>query len=132
MHAPEVPLLSGGPGLVTMDQRGQVTLMLQNCSPNAVQIERADILGSIECIQGQYIQKLQVDEIPAGFERESNLHIPQLTNNRKMEMIKDINLSVPQNERAGYLEIILCNHNIFSRDKNDLGLANHYKHSITL
>ena len=132
VHAPEAPLLSGGPGLVTTDQLGHVTVMLQNCSPNAVHIERGDILGSIECIQGQYIQKVKVDEIAASFEKVQAINSSQLTNNRKMEMIKDINLNVPQNEQAAYLELILRNHDVFSKDKNDLGLANHYKHSITL
>jgi transposase InsO family protein len=47
-------------------------------------------------------------------------------------MLKDICLSVPPNEKLAYLELILKNHDVFSRDKNDLGLANHYKHSIAL
>ena len=92
VHAPEAPLLSGGPGLVTTDQLGHVTVMLQNCVLNAVQIERGDILGSIECIQGSYIQRVQVDEIAAGFDKKIKIQVPQLTNNRKMEMMKDINL----------------------------------------
>ena len=47
-------------------------------------------------------------------------------------MMKDINLSVPHSEREKYLQLILNNHDVFSKDKNDLGLPNHYKHSITL
>ena len=99
-------------------------MMLQNCSPNAVHIEREDILGSIKCIQGQHIEKIKVDEIAAGFNNIANVKVPQLTSQRKNKMLKDINLCVPHSENEHYLELILQNHDVFSKDKIDLGLAN--------
>ena len=132
VHAPNSPLLSGGPGLVVTNQLGEVTILLKNCSPHTVNIARGDVLGSIECIQGTHIEQVRIDEIQQAFENIPSLKIPQLSNERKAEMLKDIVLNVPANERQNYLKLILENHDVFSRSKNDLGLANHYKHSITL
>ena len=47
-------------------------------------------------------------------------------------MLQDIRLNVPDCEREKYLKLILDNHDVFSKSKNDLGLANHYEHSIAL
>ena len=132
VSAPHAPLLSGGPGLVVTNQLGEVTVLLQNCSPNTIDIARGDVLGSIECIQDKHIERIQIDEIKAGFQQIPNVQAPKLTDWRKREMLKDIRLSVPKQEENRYLELILNNHDVFSKDKNDLGLANHYKHSISL
>ena len=132
VHAPNAPLLSGGPGLVVTNQLGEVTILLQNCSPNTIDIARGDVLGSIECIQGKHIEQVRIEEIAQAFEKVPNIKVGQLSEQRKRDMLNDIVLNVPANERQIYLKLILENHDVFSKDKNDLGLANHYRHSITL
>ena len=132
VHAPHAPLLSGGPGLVTTNQLGEVTLLMQNCAPNTTYIARGDVLGTIECIQGAHIQQVHIDQISAVFDKLPVINVPQLSDQRKKEMLKDICLSVPANERIEYLNLIFKNHDVFSKNKNDLGLANHYEHSIAL
>lgn len=130
--SPISPLLSGGPGLVKTNQLGEVTVMLQNCSPCEINISRGDILGSIECIQGSHIEQVQVSEIQAALSQSRTQLPPQLSEQRKQQMLKDINLNVPASERQQYLQLLFQNHDIFSRTKFDLGKANHYEHSITL
>ena len=132
IHAPHAPSLQGGPGLVTTNQLGEVTVMLYNCAMHEVQVDRGDILGSIECVQGMHLEKVQVNEIAAAFEKLPNARAPNLSEERKREMLKDLNLKVPNNERLKYLELIWQNHDVFSKSKHDLGLANHYEHSISL
>ena len=61
--SPLFPLLRSEPGLVTTTQAGEVTVLIQNCSPTELHIQRGDILGSLECIQGQNIQRVNVSEI---------------------------------------------------------------------
>jgi len=130
--SPISPLLSGGPGLVKTNQLGEVTIMLQNCSPCEINISRGDILGTLECIQGSHIEQVQVNEIQAALSQaQSQLPAP-LSEARRNQMLADINLNVPPNERHKYLQLLFNNHDVFSKTKFDLGKANHYEHSITL
>ena len=69
VHAPHAPSLKGGPGLVTTNQLGEVTVMLYNCAVHEVKVNRGDVLGSIECIQGAHIEQVQVAEIAAAFDK---------------------------------------------------------------
>ena len=130
--SPVSPLLSGGPGLVKTNQLGEVTVMLQNCSPCEINISRGDILGTLECIQGSHIEQVQVNEIQAALSESMAQLPPQLSDARKQQMMEDININVPINERDKYLQLLFQNHDIFSKTKFDLGKANHYEHSITL
>ncbi|MDP2789023.1 MAG: reverse transcriptase family protein, partial [bacterium] len=41
-------------------------------------------------------------------------------------------MSIPIFEKEKYLELIFVNYDVFSKTHNDLGMANHYEHSITL
>ena len=46
--------------------------------------------------------------------------------------MKDLNLNVPSSEREKYINLILKNHDVFSKSKDDLGKANNFKHEILL
>ena len=132
IRSPISPLLSGGPGLVKTNQLGEVTVMLQNCSPCEINISRGDTLGILECIQGHHIERVQINEIEAGLKQTQTTLPPQLSPQRQQHMLQDINLNVPANERQKYLDLLFQNHDVFSKTKFDLGKANHYEHSITL
>ena len=132
IQSPISPLLSGGPGLVKTNQLGEVTVMLQNCSPCAINISRGDTLGTLECIQGSHVEQVQINEIQAALSSSHSQLPPQLSDERKRQMLADLNLNVPQSEYNKYLQLIFQNHDVFSKSKFDLGKANHYEHSITL
>ena len=132
IQSPISPLLSGGPGLVKTNQLGEVTVMLQNCSPCAINISRGDTLGTLECIQGSHVEQVQINEIQAALSSSHSQLPPQLSDERKRQMLADLNLNVPRSEYNKYLELIFQNHDVFSKTKFDLGKANHYEHSITL
>jgi len=46
------------------------------------------------------------------------------------EFLDKLNLNVPEDEQKFYEQLILKNHNVFSRSKDDLGKANSFKHKI--
>ena len=51
ISAPNYPLIGGGQGLVTPNQLGEVTVLVQNCAPYDIQLQRGEVLGYIENIQ---------------------------------------------------------------------------------
>ena len=109
------PLLSGGPGLVRTNQLGEVTVMLQNCSPCEINISRGDILGTLECIHGSHIEQVQINDIQAALSQKQSQLPPQLSEARKRQMMEDINLNVPPSEREKYLQLLFQNHDVFSK-----------------
>ena len=57
---------------------------------------------------------------------------PPPTQERIKQILQDLTLTVPQQEKQKYIDLILCNHDIFSVHKNDLGRANNFTHRIDL
>ena len=49
---------------------------------------------------------------------------------KKKEFLSKLNLNVPEDERKLYEQVILANHDVFSKTKDDLGKANNFKHKI--
>ena len=45
-------------------------------------------------------------------------------------ILKNLNITVPDNEINAYKELILKNHEIFSKNDLDIGLGNNFKHRI--
>jgi len=48
----------------------------------------------------------------------------------QQEFLSKLNLNVPDNERKLYEQLILKNHDVFGKTKDDLGKANNFKHKI--
>ena len=46
--------------------------------------------------------------------------------------MNNVKITVPENEKQAYLDLINKNLDVFSKHENDLGCANHYKHKIDL
>ncbi len=46
--------------------------------------------------------------------------------------MKDLLLNVPANEKQAYLDLLLQNHDVFSKNQNDLGCATNFTHTIHL
>ena len=46
--------------------------------------------------------------------------------------LNNIQISVPENEKQAYLNLLEKNLDVFSKNENDLGCANHFKHKIDL
>ena len=127
------PLLAAADGLVTPTQNGEVTIWVKNCHPYDIDIPRGEIVGYAELID----HPESVDRIDSPlFVNELNSMPtktpPPLSTKLREEFLKDLNLTVPNNEEAEYIELILKNHDVFSSTKHDLGLANNFQHEIKL
>ena len=51
---------------------------------------------------------------------------------RQKVLLADLNLNVPPSEQQQYIDLILANHDVFSKPTSDLGRANNFKHEIKI
>jgi hypothetical protein len=111
----------------------QVTMVVQNCSPTDLHIPRGTKMGVLENIHGERILPMDgkkiVEQINASKSTPDNLPKP-LSPAEQKEFLKKLNLNVPEDEQKLYEQIILANHDVFSKTKDDLGKANNFKHKI--
>ena len=128
----DFPQLSGGPGWVVPNHAGQVTMVVQNCSPVDLHIPRGTKMGVVENIHHEKIRPMDgkkiVEQINA--RKPDNVLPKPLSPVEQKEFLSKLNLNVPEDERKLYEQVILANHDVFSKTKDDLGRANNFKHKI--
>ena len=132
IHCKEFPLLSGGPGLVVPNHAGQVTVLVQNCSPVDIELPRGITVGELENIHHEKLQPLDTDKLQQIIGEKNATKPNPLSSMDAQELKSKLNLNVPPAERAAYEQLILDNHDVFSKDKNDLGRANNFEHHISM
>jgi transposase InsO family protein len=130
--SPLLPLLNGGPGLVQTSDTGQVTIRLNNCSPSDIEIPRGTHIGFLESVQPSSVSLIDQNLIAATFAANSTPPPPPLPPDKQTEFLKGLNLTVPPTERQAYIELLLKNSDVFSSNKNDLGCATNFQHTIHL
>ncbi len=133
----ENPYLTGGPYLMQANEIGQAVMMIHNCSPVAVELDRDELIGwlenvtdcEVEEINPDYIQQLaavQKEEL----RQQKNPLLPEakkfITDNLKCGP------SVPPEVQKKYLELVLKHHEVVSRHRFDLGRTDTLMHSIDL
>ncbi len=57
-----LPYLNGGPGLVTTDRLGEVTVRINNCAPTELNLLKGSVIGFFENINSQEINRIN-DEL---------------------------------------------------------------------
>ena len=125
------PLLSGGPGLVDLNSEYECTVLLKNCSPVTIEIDRGESIGNFEQVNAQPIE-ITTEKLVNNLTKIAKPRRPALTADRRKEFLTDLNLTVPEAERKAYTELLLENFDVFSKTKLDLGTANNFEHRITL
>ena len=126
------PYLNGGPGLVTTDRLGEMTVRINNCSPAELILPKNSIIGFFEPINSANVQELENDIFINAVNKVSSHFPPQLSVPDQKEFLKKLKLSVPPSELPLYLDLLLKNHDVFSSNKNDLGCATNATHTIHL
>ena len=129
---PSLPFLNGGPGLTVTDRLGEMKIRINNCSPTELKLQRGDIVGFLEKVNPCSISQIN-DNI---FVPPSQPSVPPSPPSPSADdsnfMLQNLNLTVPENERQLYIDLILRNHDVFSKNKNDLGKATLATHKIHL
>jgi hypothetical protein len=132
IHCPEAPTLTGVPSLVTIDSNQNCKVIIENCAPYEVTIERNNIMGIIEMEEDKLYPL--TDETAAGICAIIKNNIPDTPRPRltKEDIARRCHLQVPDEFKTQYLDLLYRYQEAISIDKYDLGLAKNYKHKIHL
>ena len=105
-----------------------VTIMLQNCSDQDIEIPKNTTLGYLENLKNKEFNNiLLIDQEKV---KKDFSHVAPLTDSVKVDFLAHANIKVPAQERQAYEDLIAQNHDVFSTSKNGLGCANHFEHKI--
>ena len=128
----QFPLLWGGPALVQTNFKSKTVMPVINCGPTEIIIPRGTSIGQIETIFADGAMHVDEATVAASIARGPTDLPPPPNPNRVKQILQDLTLTVPQEYKQTYIDLILRNHDIFSVDKNDLGRANNFTHRIDL
>jgi hypothetical protein len=131
---PDFPALFSQPGLVEPNHQGDITLLLQNCSGVDVEIPRCTAIGFLENLQNDTFKQIQaIDHNQLEKEMAKDKPAPApMSKEDKGKFLDKIRINVPAEERDTYIKLLVKHHDVFSQDKNDIGLATNLKHRIDL
>jgi hypothetical protein len=130
--APRTPMVSGMPSIVNMDENNICNLVLENCAPYNVTLERDDILGIMETAEDELVPL--TDDFISSVCQDIHNHFPKVKMKRlsKEEIKQPCYLQVPEEFQERYLDILCKHQDALSIDEYDLGLAKDFKHKIHL
>jgi hypothetical protein len=96
------PYLNGGPGLVTTDRLGEMTVRINNCSPAELILPKNLIIGFFEPVNSTHVQELENDIFINAVNKVSSHFPPPLSIPDQKEFLKKLKLSVPPAELPLY------------------------------
>jgi len=123
------PLVSGMPGLLQTNKENVCTILMQNCAPFDIMINSKEMVGTIENVQHE--QRYLLDQelinsvtITRPMRRATEEDKRFLKNNEK--------ILVPKTFAKRYESLLETCHEVFSRNKSDLGKSDLIVHDISL
>jgi hypothetical protein len=132
IHCPGSPTITGVPSLVSIDEIHNCKIIIENCAPYEVTIERNGKMGIVE-IEDDKFYPLPDDtagEICTSI--KSNIPSTPRARLTRDKIARRCNLQVPYKYREKYIDILFKHQDAISLDKYDLRLARNYKHKIPL
>jgi hypothetical protein len=132
IHCPGSPTLTGVTSIVSIDENHNCRIIIENCAPYKVTIERNDIIGLVEIEDDQLYPLANDTAAKICASMKSNIPSTPQTKLSRDEIIRCCNLQVPDKFREKYIDILFKHQEAISLDKYDLGLAQNYKHKIHL
>ena len=122
----QFPALFANPGAVTIFDSNCFVIILKNCSNSELKIPRGFCVGHAEPVTSAETIDTELfcqDSVPLP---------PPMSEAAKKVFLEDMVLTVPEGERDSYIQLLLENYDVFSRDPNDFGKAKHFEHVIQL
>jgi len=125
----EKPLLYGNPCLIEAAKSKLCTILVHNCAPVSTTLQKGELIGVVENMQNE--EKYLLDE----------KLINSITVDRPMKTIsqkdreflhQNSKILVPEQYKKKYEKVLEQCHEVFSRDKSDLGKSDLLAHDITL
>jgi len=125
--APRTPMVSGMPSIVNIDENNICNIIVENCAPYNVTLERDDIIGVMETEPDELVPL--TDDFISSVCRFPKVKRKRLSSD---EIRWRCHLQVPEEFHQRYLDILCKHQDALSIDKYDLGLAKDFKHKIHL
>jgi len=125
------PLLTSDLGLVTTNKHGETLMMVKNCAPVDVIINRNEIIGKAENLDGSQFVELKHNT----FQHIESISITKcapITPETTKFITSNAKISVPEIEKTKYLQLLQDHWETFSLKKHDLGLCKKLQHDIEL
>ena len=121
------PLLTSDPGLSSVDQHGQIEVLVKNCAPCDIVLDKHENIGQSENLKGSQFLPLK-----ANIFQISSIKCKPITDVAKQFINEHAKLNVPGNEKKDYLALLVEHWETFSLSKHDLGLCPKMQHDIEL
>ena len=125
----EHPLISGNSCLLETNDKNTCTILVQNCAPFPINIRHNDVLGQIENAQHDIKIPLDNNFIDSISQKHS---MTSCKTTDKTFLQENANLKVPKEHLTQYQKLLENCHEVFSRNKGDLGRSNLVEHDISL
>jgi hypothetical protein len=132
IFAPKTPTVSGMPAVVSIDKNNNCKIIVDNCAPYDVIIDRNDVIGFMDIETEQLIP--MEDSTIAAILHDIDKRLPKVPKKKltRQEIAEKANLNVPNEFKDKYVDILYKHQKAISANKYDLGLASNYKHKIHL
>jgi hypothetical protein len=132
IFVPKSPTVSDMPAVVSIGKNNNCKIIVDNCAPYDVIIDRNDVIRFMDVESDELI--LMEDSTIAAILSDIDKHLPKVPKKKltKAEIAAKANLNVPNEYKDRYVDILYKHQKAISANEYDLGLASHYKHKIHL
>jgi hypothetical protein len=132
IYAPQTPMLSGLSAVVSINKNNNCKLVINNCAPYDVTIDRNGIIGLMD-VETEQLQPLE-DSVISAILSDIDKKLPKVPKEKltKEEITAKSHLNMPKEYRQKYIDILYKHQKAISVNKYDLGLATNFKHKIHL
>jgi len=132
IFAPNNLTVSCMPAVVSLDKNSNCKVIVDNCSPFDVTLERNDVIGFMD-IETDDLIPLE-DSTIAAIPTDIDKHLPKVPKKKltRIKMAEKAHLNTPNEYKTKYVDILYKHQKATSANKYDLGLATNYKHKIHL
>jgi len=120
------------PAIVTVDKNNNCKIVIDNCAPYDVTIDRNDVIALMDR-ETEQLQPLE-DSVISAILTDIDKKLLQVPKRKvtKEEIATKAHLNVPNKYKQKYIDILYRHQKAISANKYDLGLASNFKHKIHL
>ena len=126
-------LISGGPSLIKINKCGQAVVEIFNCTAQPITIEEGAQIGYFERMdQEDFVHVLDPENLTYLAETKKTKAPTVISEAKKKYIQLNAKLTVPEEYKDKYLELLYKHHEVISEHKYDLGRCETFKHDIQL
>ncbi len=120
------------PAIVSIDKNNNCKIVVDNCAPYDVTINRGDILGIMDIETDELIP--MEDSTISAILQDIDKTLPKVPKKKlsREEIANKGHLNVPDQFKQRYIDILFKHQKAISVNKYDLGLAKSFQHKIHL